>query len=477
MAEPFSVPDEGESIPPAGLSFPAWTMRQIIMGTLTALGVVLAFLLLYRFYMVVFIFFIAVALEVAMRPAVQWLEARGVRRWIGVLAVYALLFIAVGLIVWLIAPMVAEQGRTIAARLPEDYQNVRNWLLQSNSRLLVSLGAALPMEIPLDALLQSSSAASTAGAPGAGAAGAEAVPAGAVGAEAAGTGAAPGAAAAQGGGASSMWTAIRLGSYSLFVALLIFVISFYWTLERELITRRIEMRIPRARREQVRNLIAEMESKIGGYFRGQLILCVIIGVVSVAAFLLLRIPNALMLGLIMGIFEAVPVLGPILGAIPAVIITLAAAPDKVLWVVIALTAIQVLENNLLVPRVMDESVGVNAIISILAIAAFGALFGLAGAVLAIPLAAIVQILINRALFDMPMPEEALAAPANGSPGKRDRLTVLRMETHELIQDVRKQVRSGEGAGDKNRFNEEAEDMIESVAQALDAALVQMEKPA
>ncbi len=63
-------------------------MRQVIAATLTALGVALAFVLVYRFYMVVFIFFGAAALEVAMRPAVLWLEARGLRRWLGVLLVW-----------------------------------------------------------------------------------------------------------------------------------------------------------------------------------------------------------------------------------------------------------------------------------------------------------------------------------------------------------------------------------------------------
>ncbi len=276
--------------------------------------------------------------------------------------------------------------------------------------------------------------------------------------------------------APSTWAILLLGAYGSFVTLVILALSFYWTLEREVITRRLEMRIPPQRREQVRALILEVEGKIGGYFRGQIILCVIVGVVSVLAFWLIGVPYALVLGVLMGIFEAIPVIGPILGAAPAIVITLATAPDKVIWTVAALAAIQVLEGNLLVPRVMDQSVGVNAIVSILAITAFGALFGVAGAVLAIPLAAILQILINRALFNLPMPEDALAATSDGGVGKRDRLALLRMETHELIQDVRKQVRSGDN-GQADAAGEEAEDIIEDVAQALDAVLAQMEKPA
>jgi hypothetical protein len=226
----------------------------------------------------------------------------------------------------------------------------------------------------------------------------------------------------------------------------------------------------------VRNLIAEMEGKIGGYFRGQAILCVIIGAVSTLAFFVIGIPYALVLGLLMGIFEALPVIGPTLGAIPAVVITLAVAPDKVLLVIAVLVAIQVLENNLLVPRVMDESVGVNAIISILAIAAFGILFGLGGAILAIPLAAIVQIFVNRMIFDLPIPEEVVASPAQEpNAANRNRFTVLRMEAQALAQDVRKQVRNtSEENGRPDEEGEAAEDMIETIAKDLDSLLLQLE---
>ncbi|MDI9546576.1 MAG: AI-2E family transporter [Chloroflexota bacterium] len=449
----------GESVvsePPPGLSFPAWTMRQVIAATLTALGVALAFVLVYRFYMVVFIFFGAAALEVAMRPAVLWLEARGLRRWLGVLLVYALLLALIVLLIWLTAPLLVAQSGAIVERLPDDYQQLRNWLGESSSRLARSLGAALPVEIPLAEVISGPGAA-----PPPPAADAEANSA--VEREAATE-------------AASTWAILRLGAYGSFVTLVILALSFYWTLEREVITRRLEMRIPRQRREQARALILEVEGKIGGYFRGQIILCVIVGVVSVLAFWLIGVPYALVLGVLMGIFEAVPVIGPILGAAPAIVITLATAPDKVIWTVAALVAIQVLEGNLLVPRVMDQSVGVNAIVSILAITAFGALFGIAGAVLAIPLAAILQILINRALFNLPMPEDALSTTSGAGAGKRDRLALLRMETHELIQDVRKLVRSG-GDDQADAAGEEAEDIIEDVAQALDAVLVQMEKPA
>ena len=161
----------------------------------------------------------------------------------------------------------------------------------------------------------------------------------------------------------------------------------------------------------MRALIAESQGKIGAFFRGQLILCSIIGLASTIAYLLLGIPNAFLLGLLMALFESVPLVGPFLGAVPALIVTMSSAPDKVVWVIGALVLIQTLESNFLVPRVMDRSVGVNAIITMLALAAFGALFGLLGALLAVPLAAILQIVIGRVLFNTPINEETTPARA------------------------------------------------------------------
>jgi hypothetical protein len=204
-------------------------------------------------------------------------------------------------------------------------------------------------------------------------------------------------------------------------------------------------------------------------------LCVIVGVMSLVAFLLLGIPNALVLGALMGIFEALPVIGPTLGAIPAVLLTLAVAPEKTVWVIVALIAIQVVENNLLVPRIMDQSVGVNAIVSILAIAAFGLLFGIGGAILAIPLAAILQILIKRFLFELPPPEDAinntpLTAPVMMPPNSRDQFGKLRLEAQELAQDIRKQARGEETPADTAA--EQIEDLIEAIAVDLDKLLVE-----
>jgi len=411
-----------------------WTARRILLATLTILGVVAGFALLYRFYMVVFLFFIAFSLKVAFDPAVNWLRQRGVRREIGMAIIYALLALALVLLVWTIVPPSVEQARTVAGQLPEHYTALRTGLITHPIGLVRGVGLVLPRELSLPALAAL--------------------------APSSGEDAAP-----------DPWampmTAVQVG----FAFVSVFVMAYFWSLEGDSIVRRLLLQAPAARREEIRTLIAEIQGKINGYFRGQLVLCSSIGVMSAVAFFLIGVPNALLLGLLMALFEAVPVVGPVLGAIPALLMAASAAPDKVLWVLGAVVAIQVVESNLMVPRVMDKAVGVNAIVSMLAIAAFGALFGFAGALLAVPLAAILQILFSRLVLDAGQ-GAAASRPAAPASAARHRWSLLQHQTQEVARDARKLA----GTYDE-RHDGQAElmlDELELLAQRFDTYLATQE---
>jgi predicted PurR-regulated permease PerM len=272
------------------------------------------------------------------------------------------------------------------------------------------------------------------------------------------------------------WQFVTTFSYALLAIGAILVLAFYWLQEGDLITRRALLLVPINTREEARQLLAEMGGTIGSYFRAQAILCLIVGALSVIGYWLIGLPYALGLGIVMGFFEAVPIIGPLLGAIPAVLVALSAAPDRVLWVLAVVVVIQTLEANILVPRVMDQSVGVNAIVTILAIAAFGALFGAAGAILAIPLAAMIQIVINRILFRASAIDESMAA-IKASGIERSQVSKLRLQTQELVFDVRKGARTRSDTGAPEPEVDDAEDQLEGIALELDGLLSRAEQGA
>jgi hypothetical protein len=187
---------------------------------------------------------------------------------------------------------------------------------------------------------------------------------------------------------------------------------------------------------------------------------------ALVAYLLIGLPNALVLALVAGVLEAVPMIGPLLGAIPAAVIALSIAPSKLIWVIVATIVIQQIENSLLVPRVMRKAVGINPFVSLLSLFAFSSLFGIAGALMAIPIAAIVQLLLDRFVFH---PGTIEAEVSTG----RDLASRLRYEAQDLAQDLRKQARLKKGGTDlRVKQVDQVLDEIETITTDLDSLLAQ-----
>jgi len=193
-----------------------------------------------------------------------------------------------------------------------------------------------------------------------------------------------------------------------------------------------------------------------------------IGVLSAVAFFAIGLRSALILAVLAGILEALPFLGPILTAIMAVMLTLAEAPDKIWWVIGACIMIQQVENSVLVPRIMDRAVGVNALVTLLGIAAFGTLFGIPGAILAIPMAAILQILLDHAVLQRD--NQPLAAIEG-----RDKVAVVRYQAQDLAQDLRERIRAK--PSDQDDGDDSFEERIETVVGEIDQLLLQISTPA
>jgi predicted PurR-regulated permease PerM len=240
----------------------------------------------------------------------------------------------------------------------------------------------------------------------------------------------------------------------------VFLLGFYWTQESDRIIRSLLLWVPLANRTRVRELISEIEDALGRFVLGQTWLCLAIGALSLVAYLIIDLPYALVLAIIAGILEAVPLFGPILGAIPALVIALSTDPSKAVWVVVASIVIQGLENYFLVPGVMKRSVGISAFVTLMALAALTSLLGLAGALMAIPLAAIIQILLNRLVIS-PDTNELEASIG------RDQVSLLRYEAHNLAQDVRSQLRQNQNVAGAS---EEIVNTLEAIAMDLDHIL-------
>jgi len=180
---------------------------------------------------------------------------------------------------------------------------------------------------------------------------------------------------------------------NLITIILLLVLTFYLLLEKESLEKNISSLFV-GQELRVREMIIKIEEKLGAWVRGQLTLSLIIGVISYIGLLILDIPYALPLALLAAVMEVIPVIGPIIAAIPAILVSLTISPVLAMVVAVLYFIIQQLESHLVVPQVMKRAVGLNPLMVILAVAVGSRLLGIAGALLAVPLVVVAQIIIS-----------------------------------------------------------------------------------
>ncbi len=326
--------------------------RLVLLGVAAVFGTGLGLIVLYRVREVLILAFVAWILAAALRPAVDLLGRR-VPRALAIGLVYlAVLTLFVGLMLLVVPPLAREminlsrQLPAHLARLQADVGLVQGWFVEHGLALDVgdSLRQALEMA-------------------GEGLGGLLLVP----------------------------LAAVRL-TISFFAVV---VISFYWLLLRASILDWAMSFVPDASRGRARSVFEEAEGHMGAYVRGLVFLGFVVGALTLTGLTLLGVPFALALAVLAGILELLPNIGPVISAVPAVILALTLSPLHALAAAGLYTVVQQLENYLLVPKVQEKAVGLNPLAILMAVLLGGTLAGIVGALLAVPVAALVNLLIKE----------------------------------------------------------------------------------
>lgn len=183
----------------------------------------------------------------------------------------------------------------------------------------------------------------------------------------------------------------------IFTVFTVMVLTFYLLLEEAAAKQFLDNILVGQQKARLMGVLQKISLKMGAWVRGQLMLMVIIGVLDLVVLLILGVQSPLPLALWGGLMEVIPYLGPILGAIPAVVVALVAgSPLQALLVaILMIVVIQQLEGQFLVPKVMQKAVGLSPVVVILALLVGGKLMGILGALLAIPIAAIIAVLVQQ----------------------------------------------------------------------------------
>jgi predicted PurR-regulated permease PerM len=189
------------------------------------------------------------------------------------------------------------------------------------------------------------------------------------------------------------------------------VMTFYYLLEKRLLRGLILDALSPSARGRVDGLWTEVEIKVGGWMRGQLLLCLIIGTIATVSYGIIGLDFWPLLGLWAGLTEIIPIVGPWIGGIPAVLIALTMSWKLAITTAIIIVGMQTLENWVLVPRVMRGAVGLTPLTVFVAILAGTQFMGVVGAVLAIPIAATIQVILTDLLERRSVRDERMTARA------------------------------------------------------------------
>lgn len=327
------------------------TLDISILSIIRVLLVLLALWFLFVIRDIIAIVFISIILASAADPVVDTLVSKKVPRGIVIGSIYILVIAMLGAVVYFIIPPMVEQLKQLATQLPNYFDYFSTFISNLSA---IGGGQLADGQQNLDTISNFLNNLST-----------------------------------------NIFATTR-GFIGGFTALLtIFVLTLYLLLDERGIKNFFIALLPIKQKTQIQAIAHKVGQGLGAWFRGQLLLGLIIGVLVYIGLILLNVPYALTLAMLAGILELIPVIGPIISAIPAILISLSISPTTALMVAVFYILIQELENKLLVPKVMQRTVGLHPVTVIIVLLIGAKLMGLIGILLAVPVTTMIYIILKE----------------------------------------------------------------------------------
>ena len=173
------------------------------------------------------------------------------------------------------------------------------------------------------------------------------------------------------------------------------VLTYYFLKDWLILKERLIMLFAVDSRNRVRNVIEELSVVISGYIRGQVLISVVIGVIVFCGMYILKIDYPLVLGLLAACTETIPIIGPIVGSIPAIMLAYLVSPALALKVIVFYIIVHQIENHIVVPNIMGHTIALHPVVVIISLLIGGQLLGIIGMMMAVPAAAILRVVIKQ----------------------------------------------------------------------------------
>jgi predicted PurR-regulated permease PerM len=341
----------------------AWRTRDVLRVTTLVLGTIIALRFLWSVRSVVCVAFLGVLFGLALGSGADRAERWRVPRGASVPLIVLLILGALVGVGALMAPRIGSQVREVREQVPEAIGRVERWiaerqagamqLLQSDSTARSARDQERPPAVLQEGIAQ------------------------------------------QAAKVSQRFFSFFSSTLAVLASLiLVLAISIYVGIDPGLYHSGLMHLFPHRDRRRAGEVLSAIATTLRRWLVSQLIAMVVIGVVTTLALLLIGVRGAVALGIIAGLLEFIPYVGPILSAVPAVAMGLLDGPEKALWVVVAYTAIQQAENHILIPLLMKEGVDIPPVLTILAQATFALVLGFLGLLVAVPMVGAVLVAVK-----------------------------------------------------------------------------------
>jgi predicted PurR-regulated permease PerM len=336
----------------------AETTKRVALGTLVVIGLVVAALALWKLKLLIALIFFGFILAAAMRPGIEALARHRIPRSAGLGIHYAVLAALVGLLLWIAVPRAVDQvqnalGGTTKAQIHQEAKHskgIKHELLTAIDKRLRELPKASDLLHPA--------------------------------------------------------VEVTIKAFEVLVGIFfVLATAAYWIFERERAMDVVAKLLPRPKRKKLRDTWDLIDLKLGAFVRGEAVLVVLVGTVLTFAFWAIGLPYFILVGAFAGLVEIVPVIGPLAAGALAVGVGLTVSWHTGLMAGICVLVVRLLEDYLIVPRVLGDAVGMSPLLVLISVTAVGILFGGFAVILAVPLVAVLVTVIDVVVRDKDPAEE------------------------------------------------------------------------
>jgi predicted PurR-regulated permease PerM len=329
--------------------------KQIDISTGIIFRTILIILSLWFLYLVrdiIALIFVSILIVSSIDPVVDWMQRKKIPRTLGVSIVYVIMLSAIGLAISFLIPPFVDQFKDFSQKMPQYSRGITNFLAGFDSYFKSENISAGNQQLLSNW--------------------------------------------------SSEWASLpgrifskTIGVFSgFFSAIVILVMAFYMAVKEDGMKKFIISLTPEKHKQYAAHLTDRIKVKMGRWMQGQLLLMVIIFVLDFIGLSLLKVPYALVLAIFAGLMEVIPYVGPFISAIPGIILGFTISPFIGLMTFLLYFLAQEFENYVIVPQVMKRAVGLNPIAVIVALLIGVKLGGIFGAILAVPIATAVSVVIE-----------------------------------------------------------------------------------